>query len=650
MTPTAPGVPPTFDSTQIAHTSASQQDSEQTRQLVEARVFEEIRGCTYQDDVYKSIKNQHISGKWTKLLQSTQDNVQNWLFQLQDELLLKEQRRYYTINIPKELTGGEARQQVNLIVKRKSGKPSDTDHDWGDIEVIGELKASNNDGVKRTLVQLARYARDVLTCQPTRQYLHAFTICGPFMTAWVFDRSGCYSPGPFNIHEQPERFIQVIAGYTMMNEEDLGLDTFTERDGNHRFIYVAQEGTEMKLQMKPQPLTRQRAIVCRGTSCYLTKVPYSEDWDHITKFSWTSDRRKPEADLLRLANQREVKGIARLVGHQSITSIKEMRSGMTFIKPYSFHVTPSAVSSFSQSFSQPHSVLSGSFSKHHGLTIIESSAEHLKKRKSVHAGPKSKRSKSNSQQSSAPQNEVTYDVKEAQGASLLAPSDSAYDNRIFRCLVIFPAGRPIHNYKSPLELLEALRDAVKAHRSLYSKGNILHRDISENNIIITDSKKTGFAGMLIDMDLAKELGTGRSGARYRTGTMEFMAIEVLLNIDHTYRHDLESFFYVLIWQCALRGWGKEWPKRSLLTNWYTNSYRGIATAKLGVVGANGFELILEEFPPKFDSIKPLCRELRGILFPVRESDIFTGTPKDPEILYGPIIKAFDKAIDNIKVG
>ncbi|KMU73473.1 hypothetical protein CISG_03608 [Coccidioides immitis RMSCC 3703] len=461
----------------------------------------------YSSDVYKSIKNQHISGKWTKLLQSTQDNVQNWLFQLQDELLLKEQRRYYTINIPKELTGGEARQRVNLIVKRKSGKPSDTDHDWGDIEVIGELKASNNDGVKRTLVQLARYARDVLTCQPTRQYLHAFTICGPFMTAWVFDRSGCYSPGPFNIHEQPERFIQVIAGYTMMNEEDLGLDTFTERDGNHRFIYVAQEGTEMKLQMKPQPLTRQRAI-----------------------------------------------------------------------------------------------------------------------------------------------NEVTYDVKEAQGASLLAPSDSAYDNRIFRCLVIFPAGRPIHNYKSPLELLEALRDAVKAHRSLYSKGNILHRDISENNIIITDSKKTGFAGMLIDMDLAKELGTGRSGARYRTGTMEFMAIEVLLNIDHTYRHDLESFFYVLIWQCALRGWGKEWPKRSLLTNWYTNSYRGIATAKLGVVGANGFELILEEFPPKFDSIKPLCRELRGILFPVRESDIFTGTPKDPEILYGPIIKAFDKAIDNIKVG
>ena len=59
--------------------------------------------------------------------------------------------------------------------------------------------------------------------------------------------------------------------------------------------------------------------------------------------------------------------------------------------------------------------------------------------------------------------------------------------------------------------------------------------------------------MLIDLDLAKVLGSGRSGARHQTGTMEFMAIEVLQGIDHTYRHDLESFFYVLVWLCARRG-------------------------------------------------------------------------------------------------
>lgn len=57
-------------------------------------------------------------------------------------------------------------------------------------------------------------------------------------------------------------------------------------------------------------------------------------------------------------------------------------------------------------------------------------------------------------------------------------------------------------------------------------GNILHRDISENNIIITDAENEGDPrGMLIDLDLAQELDSGSSGARYRTGTMEFMALK-----------------------------------------------------------------------------------------------------------------------------
>ncbi|KAL1971575.1 hypothetical protein VTN31DRAFT_2196 [Thermomyces dupontii] len=584
---------------------------------------------------------------WTGLLQTTQDNVQNWLFQLQEDHLSEERRRYYKINLPRELIGGEAQRQIDLIVKRKSGNPSDTEHDWREIEVIGELKASNNDGVKKPLVQLARYARDVFACQPTRRYLHAFTICGPFMTAWVFDRSGCYSPGQFNIHTEPERFIRLIAGYTMMDEEELGLDTFMERDGDRRFIRVEHEGTERKLQLELEPLTRQRAIVCRGTSCFLTKAPDSDDWDHVAKFSWTSDRRNPEAHLLELAKQKEVEGIARLVGHQH----QRLRSGITFTRPYTFGGTSSAASSFSQS--QSPSVRS--FSELHGLTIAESAGEcPSMKRKSVDVGPKSKRSRSNSR-SIPPQNEVTYDVVEAQGTSLLAPSDGPYDNRILRCLVIYPAGRPIHKYQSLLELLEALRDAIKAHESLYCKGNILHRDVSENNIIITDSKKTGRVGMLIDLDLAKELGTQRSGARCRTGTMEFMAIDVLLNRDHTYRHDLESFFYVLIWQCGRRGWQfvnrlKDRPADSSFTDWYTGFFRKIANAKIGNMTAKGFGQILEEFPPEFDCIKPLCKELRRILFPWGGEDIFTGTPKDPEVLYGQIIEAFDKAIGDIRAG
>ncbi|KAH8753809.1 FunK1 protein kinase, partial [Diaporthe sp. PMI_573] len=515
VTPPA-SVPTAFDDTPITHSSASQQGGEQTRELVKKRLFEEIRSCTYRSvggfvqkyfegkdwtprtlDIYQAMKSRHKDGRWTDFPNPpVQAEVLDWWFQFQEEFLSDERGYYYTTTSPKDLVGAEAKRQIDLFVKRNDGQTSDSAHDWKDVRVIGELKESNRDK-KGTLLQISRYVRDVFSCQPTRRYVHAFTICGREMEVWIFDRSGLYSPGPFDIHDEPERFIQVITGYTMMNEEELGLDTFTERDVDGRFVTLEQDSTTnpTKLRLEPQPITHQRAIVCRGTSCYLTKTPGSKDHDCVTKFSWTSDRRRPEVDLLRVAHERGVEGIANLVGYRRITSVAEMRSGLTFGEPYSFRGLPSAASSFSQSFSQSQpSFLSGSFSELHGLSIAESPS---RKRKSVDVGRKpSKRSRSNSQRSSQHQNEVTYDVEEAQGTSLLAPNSGPYDNRVFRCLVISPAGRAIHNYESPLELLGALRDAIKAHDSLYRKGNILHRDISENNIIIANPKTDGFRGML----------------------------------------------------------------------------------------------------------------------------------------------------------
>lgn len=55
---------------------------------------------------------------------------------------------------------------------------------------------------------------------------------------------------------------------------------------------------------------------------------------------------------------------------------------------------------------------------------------------------------------------------------------------------------------------------------------------------------------------------------------------------------------------------------------------------------------MKEFPKAFDPVKPLCKKIRGILFPLLEDGaLFTGTPSDPpEKLYHPIIKAFDNVI------
>ncbi|KAL8689489.1 MAG: hypothetical protein Q9218_004850 [Villophora microphyllina] len=165
----------------------------------------------------------------------------------------------------------------------------------------------------------------------------------------------------------------------------------------------------------------------------------------------------------------------------------------------------------------------------------------------------------------------------------------------------------------------------------------------------------GFRGILIDEDLAKEIGSGRSGARHQTGTIEFIAIQVLQQIAHTYRLDLESFFYVLLWMCARRTWEKKFecklidrPKRNILTKWYTGSFDDIADANKGYMHEDDFEKILMEFPQAFDCVKPACKKIRGILFPYKKG-LLIGTPSDPpEKLYDPIIEALNSQAQQIK--
>lgn len=151
-------------------------------------------------------------------------------------------------------------------------------------------------------------------------------------------------------------------------------------------------------------------------------------------------------------------------------------------------------------------------------------------------------------------------------------------------------------------------------KSLLKDGKMLHRDISENNIIITKSVAgKELKKCLIDMDLKKELNSVPSGASHRIGTIQFMSIEVLQSKGHTYRHDLESLFYVFIWMCIRYGHedmadveetdapsSKSTKKKvrpiktSRLRGWYTGTYVEIANTKRGHMDKNGFEDIITE--------------------------------------------------------
>jgi hypothetical protein len=74
--------------------------------------------------------------------------------------------------------------------------------------VIGEHKESADRTGK--FLQLARYARDVFSAQPTRLFVHGFLILGTSMELHVLDRSGAFSAVEFDVRKEPARFIQVL--------------------------------------------------------------------------------------------------------------------------------------------------------------------------------------------------------------------------------------------------------------------------------------------------------------------------------------------------------------------------------------------------------------------------------------------------------
>ena len=111
------------------------------------------------------------------------------------------------------------------------------------------------------------------------------------------------------------------------------------------------------------------------------------------------------------------------------------------------------------------------------------------------------------------------------------------------------------------------------HRWLFDEPGILHRDLSLNNIMCRIVKEFGAKdkvyGVLTDYDLSSWAASLKTDytktSQQRTGTPPYMAHELLTGMSdiHLYRHDVESFFYIMLLLCARHKLdprkGAKWP-------------------------------------------------------------------------------------------
>ncbi|KAF3049727.1 hypothetical protein E8E11_010167 [Didymella keratinophila] len=463
---------------------------------------------------------------------------------------------------------------------------------WSQILIPGELKSNPSaDKASKAWLDLGRYAREVLAAQDSRRFVLGFTLCGPFMRLWEFDRLGGIASEQFDVNEDGLQFVSAMLGFLWMNEAQLGFDPTIVTVGDKRYIEIEREHGKERLVVDKM-IKRVPCVAGRATTCW--KVYQEEDpgTPLVVKDSWQYPEREEEGELLREATEKGVRNVASYFHHETVRvggqddDIRaNVRKGLDITKATNYMPGKSM---------PPPSTTRRRASRRDG-----SSSAAGRKRSSSCTDvelPPSKRTCSSS------------------------PTKAAIVNRVHRRVIVRDYGKAIYKASSPASLLAGLEQCIEGYESLHSRGGMLQRDISLNNLMVNeDDENPSWRAFLIDLDLAiHEQREMSSGARGKTGTRAFMAIGVLLDDEqHSFMHDLESFFWVLFWICIHYDGPNQGRIVPQYEKWNYIDTKELAKLKKGEVGDESDFLGTAEatFTPYYQSLIPCVNRLRRKVFP-----------------------------------
>ncbi|OTB13531.1 hypothetical protein K445DRAFT_320070 [Daldinia sp. EC12] len=481
----------------------------------------------------------------------------------------------------KPLDGSTARRKIDIAILSHPAALTD----WSQILIPGELKSSaKEDRHTGAWFDIGKHVREVFFTQDTRRFVLAFTLCESLMRVWEFDRLGGIASAQFDINKDGLQFVSTILGFLWMDEKSLGFDpTFVPLNGG-RYIDIIRNGTPERIVIN-EVMTRMPCIAGRASTCWKAHPEEDPSTTLVIKDSWQYPERDVEGELLREVTEKGVCNVARYYHHETVyvndnaDDVQHgIRNGLDITKASNYSA---------QSLNTPRISQKRSSSQ---------TGAHL---------PLSKR----------PRSESPLKV------DLLHPSP--LPNRIRRRVIVRDYGRNIYEASSRVALLAALEGCIEGHKSLHEAG-ILHRDVSINNLLINESNNNpSWPGFLIDLDLAiKEQRESASGAKGMTGTRAFMAIGVLRGRQHSFEHDLESFFWVLFWICIHYNGPKEERVVSEFDKWNVIGTSELATLKRGTIAdeTDFIEIITQSFTPYYKPLIPWVNKLRRVVFDKQGAD------------------------------
>ncbi|KAJ1770461.1 hypothetical protein LPJ74_003196, partial [Coemansia sp. RSA 1843] len=207
------------------------------------------------------------------------------------------------------------------------------------------------------------------------------------------------------------------------------------------------------------------------------------------------------------------------------------------------------------------------------------------------------------------------------------------------------------------EFIIVAADIMRCHWEIVERCDILHRDISVNNILVRRNSNGEARGMLIDFDHSISINDKNDPTHAeRTGTLQFMSISNLdkSELKPTALDDWESMLYIFCW-IGTFGWSSSTranktgdsgePKQ--LDRWHKGTLKEIAKAKRADLDTyNAFQAITGEFNlglKNIDLLFNLVKELRDVLID-KSSGKLAGALKKEEIILNTKTGAYENVV------
>ncbi|KIO24971.1 hypothetical protein M407DRAFT_25718 [Tulasnella calospora MUT 4182] len=443
-------------------------------------------------------------------------------------------RRFVALSLKPKYIDTRDRDAFRLdmaLLLRSSEDPRQPDPlAWKDVKVAIEVKRN----FETPHIQTARYARCMKLEQFDRNFMFTLTITGHEFRIARWDSAACYVTPPIDFHKDPLSFIRVVGRLASMTPDELGYDPTFSNAG--RVLY--SEATERNrgfrtiLSVTPCQVSENLQLSPRRA---LTEI------QQPLKYLLDDDLLCDARDLLFCRSTRVWK--AQLIANSELSP---------------------AYHAIKQNWHDENRINEAWF--YEETKDIELGIAHMLYFEDVF------RTRDASSRIDPDDVRATWIWPSEKNAVLERREGvSTLGNVCHRVLVRFvlkEVGKPLSELRNPRQLVHVVRDIAVALGVLYDR-NILHRDISEGNILLSTNENPalGNRAFLADFGLAMRIDPstklplpGSVKHNHMTGTLPFMATVFHEANGHftpvsTIHHDVESLFWVALYtvfKCASR--------------------------------------------------------------------------------------------------